>query len=162
MPPYPRGGPREPGALRSPASARCRSPDPGGGSARPAQRESPPSTPGSEWIPAPAAGQSSLAARPALTSPKPVAEASHSLDQLAGLLQLGSEPLHVHIHRPGLDVGLCLPDDLQQLGPALHSSSPFHQGKQEFVLGRSETQLPAMKSGAVSRAVDGNGAGAEG
>src|SRR3954469_14455104 len=109
------GAPLEPGALRSPASARCRFPDPGGASARPAQRESPPSTPGSEWIPAPAAEQSSLAAGPALTSAKAVAEPSHRLDQLAGILQLGSEPLHVHVHGAGLNVRLRLPDDLQQL-----------------------------------------------
>src|SRR3954468_5105454 len=138
MPPDPRGGPREPAALRSPASARCRSPDPGGGSARPAQRGSPPSTPGSEWIPAPAAGQSSLAAGPALTSSKAVAEPSHRLDQLAGIHQLGSEPLHVPVHGAGLNVRLCLPDDLQQLGTALHSSSPLHQSKQELVFGRGE------------------------
>src|SRR6476620_5223694 len=139
------GGPPEPGALRSPASARCRFPDPVGASARPPQRESPPSTPGSEWIPAPAAERSSLAAGPALTSPKAVTESSHGLDQLAGILQLGSEPLHVHVHRTGLNVRLSLPDDLQQLGTALHSSPPLHQSKQELVFGRGEIQFAAVE-----------------
>src|SRR4029079_13008972 len=125
-----REGLRALGALRSPASAQCRFPDPVEATARPPRRGSPPSTPESEWIPAPAAEQSSLAAGPALTSAKAVTESSHGLDQLPGVLQLGSEPLHVHVHRTGLNVRLSLPNDLQQLGTALHPTAPLHQGKQ--------------------------------
>ena len=93
---------------------------------------------------------------PALGAAEAVAEAAHRLDQLAGLAQLGAEPLDVHVHRAGLDVGLRLPDGLEQLGPGLHPAPPLDQRQQQLVLGGGEVELLAADARAVRRAVDGD------
>ena len=57
------------------------------------------------------------------------------------IAQLGAEPLDVHVHGAGLDVGLGFPDGLEQLRAALHPAAPLQQRDQQLVFGGRERQL---------------------
>ena len=101
------------------------------------------------------------AAHPSLAPLEAIAEPAHRLDQLPGVPELGAQPLHVHVHRARLDVGLRFPYRLQQLRPGLHPTAPLDQREQQLVLGRGQTQLLASDARAVGGAVDRDGAGRE-
>jgi hypothetical protein len=60
----------------------------------------------------------------------------------------------VHVHGAGLDVGLSLPDDLQELRTGLHPAPALDQSQQELVLGGGQAELPSVQCRSVGRTVN--------
>src|SRR5262249_52119652 len=110
----------------------------------------------------PAAWRTSPRPVPPFGCAEPVAEAADRLDQLAGVSQLAPEPLYMHVHSPGLDIGLRLPHGLEQLWSALHSPASLKQSEKQLVLSGGERQLPAVDGDAVRRAIDRHRSGRQG
>src|SRR4051812_11163881 len=91
---------------------------------------------------------------PSLIPLKPVAESAYCLNQTTGITELGSEPLHMHVHSASLDIRLSLPYRFQQLRASLDSTPPLDKREEQLVLGCSQGQFLACNTRPVRRTVD--------
>src|SRR5690242_19802930 len=93
---------------------------------------------------------------------EPVAHVAYRTDQRLVLgAELGPQPPHVHVHRPGAAEVVIAPHLLQQVGPGEDPAGMLCEEFQQLELLEREIQHPAAQPRAVGGLVDGEVAGAD-